>query len=299
MSDPVEPDNAEDTQDESFFNWSIMLRWFLIPSIVVAVGISVVGLIAVITTQEKGTSELLFEMGPQNAPARRWQAAYGLSALVLAKPDDLPVGFASQIIEYFDHSIDRDDEDPRFRQFLALILLNLRDRQALPVLKKAITSPIDIETRICAVMALSEVGVVGDGLSPLVLELIRDDDPAIRKVGIYAAGRIGGPETLEPLRERLEDNVLDVRWNAALSLARRGDASGSTLLGSMMDRDYVRDNGNLDWDGESRVVRNALIALAQLQVTPNTELLSQLAANDKDPEVRRLANHALQTAQSN
>ena len=199
----------------------------------------------------------------------------------------------------FTIAIDRDDEDPRFRQFLALILLNLRDRQSLPVLKKAITSPIDIETRICAVMALSEVGAVDDGLSSLVLELIRDDDPALRKVGIYAAGRVGGPETLEPLRERLEDSVLDVRWNAALSLARRGDPAGTTLLESMVDRNYVRDSGNLDWDGESRVVRNALVALAQLQVTPDTELLSQLADNDKDPEIRRLANQALQTAQSN
>jgi HEAT repeat protein len=146
---------------------------------------------------------------------------------------------------------------------------------------------------------LSEVGSVEDDLSPLVLELIRDEDPAIRKVGIYAAGRIGGPETLEPLRERLEDNVLDVRWNAALSLARRGDPAGVTLLGRMMDRDYVRDSGNLDWDGESTVVRNALIALAQLQVTPDAAALSQLVANDKDPGVRQLANEALQAAKSN
>jgi HEAT repeat protein len=237
-------------------------------------------------------------MSPQNAPERRWQAAYGLSASVLANKDDLPVGFAAQIIAYFDHAITRDDEDPRFRQFLALILLNLEDRSAIPVLKKAITSDIDVETRICAVIALSEIGVVEDELSPLVLTLIRDPDPAIRKVGTYAAGRVGGPATLEPLRDRLTDTELDVRWNAALSLARRGDPSGSTLLESMVQRTYVRDSGNLDFEAESAVVRNALIALAQLDITPDEEYLTGLAADDKDAEVRRLANEALLASQA-
>jgi HEAT repeat protein len=277
---------------------ALILRWFLIPALVVTIGVTLVGIIAVVTTREMTPAELLYEMRPGNSETRRWQAAFGLSTAVTAKRDELPEGFTQQVIRYLDDAIDDRRGDPRFRQFLAVVLLNLGDREAIPVLEKALGVEEDVQMRISAMRALSEIATEEDGLSSPIIRMMGDSDAGARKVAAYAAGKIGGPVTIRPLSIALEDPVVDVRWNAALSLARLGDDSGHDQLASMLDREYVREVSNLDWEGESAVVRNAVLGLARLDGGRYSSLLSRVAEEDEDPEVRQLAGDALRVSAS-
>jgi len=272
---------------------SMLLRWFLIPALVVAAGVALVGGISILTTKSMSPAELLYQLRPGNSEARRWQAAYGLSAVVTAKKDELPPGFSRQLIRYFGDCVDgKDRGDPRFMQYLALALLNLRDRDAIPVFRRALRLEDDSSTRIYALMALSEMRSPADSLGGAVAALMDDPDPAIRTMAAYAAGKIGGAAAVGPLRSHLEDTDLDVRWNAALGLARMGDDSGLDLLMRMTDRTYLREVSGLDREGESEVVRNAVIGLGQLNA-PIEHLLSRIAREDQDPEVRRAASESL------
>ncbi len=271
-----------------------LVRWFLIPALVVTVGVGLIGLISVITTTAQSPVELLYELRPGNSETRRWQAAYALSAVAMEKRDELPPGFSREVIRSFDHAVEGDRAaDPRLRRFLALTLLALGDPEAIPVLERALDLEEDVPTRICALKALSEIGSVEHGLSGSVVRMLEDPDPGMRKVAAYAAGKIGGPAALGALRAVLRDPVVDVRWNGALSLARMGDDSGLDLLARMADRSYVREVSDLDWEGERAVVRNAVIGLAHLGSASHVPLLSRLALEDEDVQVQKLAREAL------
>ena len=56
---------------------------------------------------------------------------------------------------------------------------------------------------------------------------------------VYALGALPGDAQLVTLRTALEDAEPDVRWNAAVALARKGRHEGVPVLRQMLDRQYV------------------------------------------------------------
>src|SRR5206468_4749643 len=52
-------------------------------------------------------------------------------------------------------------------------------------------------------------------------------------------GALPGDEQAATLRTALEDPAPDVRWNAAVALARHGSHEGVPVLRQMLDRAYV------------------------------------------------------------
>ncbi len=287
-----------DKKAKTTFGFTVFLRWFLIPALAVAIGVGLVSFIAILTTTASDPEELLYQLRPGNSEMQRWQAAYGLAMAVRSRRDELSPHVKRQVIRYFAESLEEDAEsDPRFRRFLALTLLALRDPESVSVLRKALDIEDDVTTRIYALKALAEIGPTDDDLSVSILRMLGDSDPAIRKTAAYAAGRIGTPVTIGPLRESLGDPEVDVRWNAALALARMGDKSGLSLLARMLDHSYVRSATNLSMDGESEVVKSAIVAVAELEAVEQAPLLRRLQNEHPDPEVRRLAARALETFQ--
>src|SRR5262249_11954005 len=131
------------------------------------------------------------------------------------------------------------DDDPRVRRYLALALGRLDPPlapAAVTALTKALADP-DGETRISAIWAL---GTSGDqAVIPKLLPMFQSTDGGIRKMVVYALGALPGDAQDETLRTALEDPVADVRWNAAVALARHGKLEGVPVLRQMLDRDAV------------------------------------------------------------
>ena len=48
---------------------------------------------------------------------------------------------------------------------------------------------------------------------------------------VYALGALPGDAQLDTLRAALQDAAPDVRWNAAIALARHGDRQGAGVSG--------------------------------------------------------------------
>lgn len=146
------------------------------------------------------------------------------------------------------------------------------------------------------------LGAIGERLGPAerlvaaraLIGLLHGEDHGLRMVGAIGLQTLPTPETVPALQEVLDSPSVELRLNAALSLARLGDASAEAVLLEMTGSEpYLaeRERQPAKWTrakriGESRT--KALEALVELERPPGAERLRVLA-EDEDPLVRELA----------
>ncbi len=275
---------------------ALAVQFFLIPLAVV--GVTALGylgfrsLVGDTRTAQDYVTEVRF--GGAN---RRWPAAYELSRL-LSDPKvraDRTLGPA--LVKAFEDSAN--DDDPRVRRYLALALGRLDPplpTEAVAVLSKALDDP-DGEARISAIWAL---GASGDAaVIPKLLPLYQSTDAGIRKMVVYALGALPGDSQNATLRAALEDSTADVRWNAAVALARHGNLDGVPVLRQMLDRESVermvkRDvRADDDQDPIADVMISGLRAVATLKTPALKPAVESLSQQDRSMRVRQAALEAL------
>jgi HEAT repeat protein len=275
---------------------ALAVQFFLVPLAVVAIAVGVYVGFRSLLADDRGPAEYLAEIR-NGGSTRRWPAAYELSRL-MADPKvrgDKTLGPA--LVKAFEESTD----DPRVRRYLALAIGRLDPplpADAVADLTKALQDP-DSETRITAIWALGSSGdpAVVDKLLPLFSA--PDTDAGIRKMTVYALGALPGDKQLETLRTALQDPVADVRWNAAVALARKGSHEGVTIVAQMLDRPYVeqavkRDvRVDEDQDPIADVMISGLRAAAILKDDTLKTSVRTLSQNDKSLKVREAALEAL------
>mgnify|MGYP003693740957 CR=1 FL=1 len=210
------------------------------------------------------------------------------------------------------------NEDPRVRRYLALAIGRLDPPlppEAVAALVESLEDPerhwnpdwfsrlngwsdIDInEARISTIWAL---GSSGDPSVVAKLEpLYNSADAGIRKIVVYALGALPGDSQIDTLRTALEDSATDVRWNAAVALARHGRADGMPVLRQMIDRAYVeqvvkRDvRQDSDQDPIAEVMIGGLRAIASLKDTSVKAPVEVVSQQDRSLRVRQAALEAL------
>ena len=226
-----------------------------------------------------------------------WEPAFRLSRL-LARKDVAGTDprFVPELIQVFES---KREEDARVRRYLALSLGEVHDPRAVDALVRALQDP-DAQTVLYAVWAL---GTIGDArAAPDLVPLLENQDPGLRKIAAYALGALDAPEALGPLRGLLNDPVEDVAWNAALSLARRGDRTGLPLLLRMLDRSYLDRQQRADETGrlyplsedqKEEAIRSALRSVVLLRDTDHLDLLRGLRDTDPNLRVRQAAFESL------
>jgi HEAT repeat protein len=275
---------------------ALAIQFFLIPLAVV--GATVLGymgfraLVADARTPQDYVNEVRF--GGSN---RRWPAAYELSRLLSDPKVRADRALAPALVQAFEESAS--DDDPRVRRYLALALGRLDpplSPAAVKALTKAISDP-DAETRISAIWAL---GTSGDqAVIPTLVPLFQSPDGGIRKMVVYALGALPGDTQDETLKTALEDALPDVRWNAAVALARHGKLEGVPVLRQMMDRESVarivkRDvRVDEDQDPIADVMISGLRAAAVLKESSLKPAVEALSHDDRSLRVRQAALEAL------
>jgi HEAT repeat protein len=293
---------------------ALAVQFFLIPLAVVAViGLVYLGFRSMVT-DTRGPREYLAEV--QNGGTdRRWPAAYELSRLM----DDPKVradrSLAPALVNAFEQA---KDDDPRIRRYLALAIGRLDPplpADAIDVLSASLDDPDRVapqdwisrltgwsdsdlgEVRISTIWAL---GASGDPRVATRLQpFYQSPDAGVRKMVVYALGALPGDAQLDTLRAALQDAAPDVRWNAAVGLARHGDRQGAGVIRQMIDRDYVerivtrevRQDQNLDPIAD--VMISGLRAAAALKDGTMREPIAALSQQDRSMKVRQAALEAL------
>ena len=266
---------------------SLAVQFFLIPLAVVAVVVAVYGGFRMMVTDERTPEEYLLDVRT-GGRERRWPAAYELSRLM----DDPAVeerypGLGGALLDAF---VDSRGDDPRIRRYLALAIGRLRTPPpgTVEALAEALDDP-DSETVISVVWALASLG--GEAVVPRIVSMYQSSDAGVRKMAVYALGVLPTDGAHTTLRAALDDPAPDVRWNAAVALARHGDGRSAGVLARMLDRDHVTGlvtASEIRLDPAGEVMISGLRAVAGLGgAGVGEDLRSSIATiADSDPNVR-------------
>ena len=275
---------------------ALAVQFFLIPLTVVAVTVTVYVGFRSLLADDRSPKEYLAEIR-NGGSDRRWPAAYELSRLMSNPKVRADKTLAPALVKAFQES----KSDPDVRRYLALAIGRLDPplpADAVADLTHALDDP-DSQTRISVIWALGSSG--DQAVVPRLISLYhaQDTDAGIRKMIVYALGALPGDGQIDTLRTALQDSTPDVRWNAAVALARHGRSEGTTVLRQMIDRAYVertvkRDvRQDDDQDPIADVMISGIRAGAAIKDSSLKPAITTLSQQDRSMKVRQAALEAL------
>ena len=266
---------------------TILFQFVVFPLGIVVIAVAIFLLFGQLASEDASIPSYLSDIR-SGSDHRKFQAAYELSKSIkrgeAARYPDLAV----QLGELYRGA---KDDDPRIRQYLALVMGRVGDKRATQFLVEAVREPL-VETRIYALAALAELR---DPASvPAVIEATRDGEKDVRKTAFFTLGEIRDPRGVDPLAAGLEDREADVRFNAALALSRFGDKRAAPTLRAMMDRSVLDRVPGMRPDQKDDAMAAAITAYARLEGETAREVLQPIADRDPSVRVRSVAKAALQ-----
>ena len=290
---------------------ALAVQFFLIPLAVVAVAVSVYVGFRSLLADSRSPHDYLAEIRTGGS-SRAWPAALELSAAMSDPKARSDKQLASELVKAF---ADSKDADPRVRKYLALAIGRVDPplpSDAVDVLLKSLDvpetpwtpdpwsrfngwTPEMAETRISTIWALGGSG--DERVVARLTPLFAVSDPGVRKIVVYA--RRPGTTQIDTLRTALQDDTADVRWNAAVALARKNNRDGVPVLKQMLDRAYVEQTVKrevrLDEDKDpiADVMISGLRAAATLKDESLKPSISALSTSDRSMKVRDAALEAL------
>jgi HEAT repeat protein len=275
----------------------LVLQFFIFPMAIVAACVAVFVIFGLISSDAKSARDHLADVrrGGGMFGVKRWQAAFAFAgALEADKGRDAASRdpeLVKETVALFEES---KDDDPRVRRYLALALGRMRDAAAVPALQAVVRDPAegqDAETLIHSILAL---GAIGDPSAlPELIRLAGHSDAGLRKAAVHALGAFDTPEVRAALVRALEDPVADVRWNAALVLARRREPAAAPVVARMLERSHLSSVPELTPEQADEVVLQAIGAAAALGDPSLRPPLSRLRDSDPNLKVREAARVAL------
>ena len=293
---------------------ALAVQFFLIPLAVVAITVAVYVGFRSLMTDDRRAPDYLSELR-NGGSDRRWPAAYELSRMMADPKVRSDRSLAPALVSAFERA---KDDDPRVRRYLALALGRLDPPLppvAIDVLMKSLDEPdqawspdllsriagwSDIEVGEARISTIWALGSSGDpSVVPKLQPLYVSKDAGIRKIVVYALGALPGDAQLVTLRTALQDEALDVRWNAAVALARHGNHEGVSVLRQMLDRHYVEQavkrvvRQDEDRDPIADVMISGLRAAATLKDDTLKVSVTNLSLQDRSMKVRQAAIEAL------
>jgi HEAT repeat protein len=95
------------------------------------------------------------------------------------------------------------------------------------------------------------------------------------------------------LQRAMTDGEADVRWNAAVALARFGDRSAAPVIREMLDRNHLARIQGIREEQKEQAILVAVPVYARLMGREAEPELRKLAESDPSLEVRSVAKEAL------
>ena len=275
---------------------ALAVQFFLIPLTVVAVTVAVYVGFRSLLADDRSPKDYLAEIR-NGGSDRRWPAAYELSRLMANPKVRADKTLAPELVKAFQES----KSDPDVRRYLALAIGRLDPplpADAIADLTHALDDP-DSQTRISVIWALGSSG--DEAVVPRLIPLYQAQgaDAGIRKMIVYALGALPGETQIDTLRTALQDSTPDVRWNAAIALARHGHSDGAPVLHEMVDRAYVEKNvkrevrQDEDQDPIADVMISGIRAGAAIKDPSIKPAIEKLSRQDRSMKVRQAALDAL------
>ena len=277
-------------KSESSRIYTLFYSFFLIPFMIAIFGAVFFLLFKFITYETNDAAELLNQVKIGSA-TKRWQSAYELSK-VLNNPETIPedISFKNQMISAYKHSI---NDDPLVRAYLAIAMGATRDI----FYGNQLIVGLNDENRESRLAAIQAVGMVGENSAIKKLEKIatRSDYQDERLAATMSLGFIGDTNSIPTLNKLLNDHEPNIRWDAAIALAKMGEKSSLPIIENLMDRDYLMTFPELDYKEINKVIMIAIETSSLLADSKFEPKLTKLAKSDENLKIRDAAIKTLKS----
>ena len=278
------------TPEEQSRVYVLFYSFFLIPLMVTIIGVLFFMVVRFVTFESGNPQEYLTQIKIGSA-SKRWQSAYELSK-ILSDPNKVPLDeqFKNSIMSAFEESL---HDDPKVRMYLALAMGRTGD----DAYGASLLTALNDKKAEIVTAAIQALGLIQ--YSPAVAQLsvmaTSSEFQPVRLASVISLGQIGDDSSLLLLKKLLDDEEANIRWDAAIALAKMGDSSGSIIINSLLNRAYYKNFKEIDsWETEKAILV-AIQVSSQLGGEQFKLNLLTLAKEDPNMEIR---NAALKTLES-
>jgi len=264
--------------------YTLYYAFFLIPLIITIFGVMFFFMFKVLTYETSAPEDYLTDIQIGSA-TKRWQAAFELSKL-LSNPEMVPTdeGFKNKMISIYEHSI---HDNPMVRTYMALAMGRTGQQEYGPTLMNGMNDK-DKGSRLAAIKALGLLAYAPavNGIQEFADEKYSN---AERLAATIALGNIGEKSIIPILQKLLDDEEPNIRWDAAIALAKLEDSSGVQVIVNLLDRSYFEHFTEVDEEEEVQAIMVAIQVSSQFPSNLFVTNLLKLAAFDKNMQIRDLA----------
>ncbi len=266
----------------------IVHSFFVVPFLIAAFGVLLFFMWRLLTYEPKGAEEYLADVKIGSA-TKRWQSAFELSRL-LANPDMPQISdrFVSEMHSAYEYALR--DPDTRVRQYLIRAMGQTANPSFVVTIQNALNE-YNEDVVADAIYSLSYYNEIEN--VKLIVQQTDHPSALVRNRAAIALGAMSADDSFTGLRSLLSDPEPNVRWNAAVSLAKHGDPSGRTVLLNLLDRSYLARFEGVDRYESEQAMMVAIQAAAMLDDSEIDEVLRVLSDTDENLKLRDLAKKAL------
>lgn len=265
--------------------FSLFVKLFIVPALIVAIALGIF-LLGTLALQHPKNAQQYLEELKSDSTSRRWQSAYELSRMLnQGEKIQFDDALRADLVKTFTEA---KTDDPRVREYLALVLGRLQEKTAVPALSDAVHDESN-DVKIYSLWALGNIEDPAGG--PAALSALSDPDPEVERMAVGALSALRYAPAKNALEANLGSSNLPLRYDSAVALARIKDDRAVPTLLEMME---LKATGQPDKD---QILQSSkLAAIEGAQELNNPELHSQLVEmgkNDPDLKVRGAALDAL------
>ena len=266
----------------------VIHSFFVVPFIIAIFGVLIFLMLRILTIEPRTAQDYLHDV-KIGGNTKRWQGAFELSK-ILANPGMVPreERFVNDLISTFEYS--EKERDDRIRIYLALAMGRTKDLRYATILEKTLN---DENEEILAAVIYS-LGLINSPTSLEQLLLMFEHESArVRHQVVVALGNYDGDQVQIILKQALHDPEPNVRWDAAIALAKQKDDSGRRILLDLMDRKYLDSFPNIDAVEQNQAILAAIRAGRDILDDELRQVLLDLMENDLNMKVRQAARNTL------
>ena len=266
----------------------VIHSFFVVPFIIAIFGVLIFLMLRILTIEPRTAQDYLHDV-KIGGNTKRWQGAFELSK-ILANPGMVPreERFVNDLISTFEYS--EKERDDRIRIYLALAMGRTKDLRYATILEKTLN---DENEEILAAVIYS-LGFINSPTSLEQLLLMFEHESArVRHQVVVALGNYDGDQVQIILKQALNDSEPNVRWDAAIALAKQKDDSGRRILLDLMDRKYLDSFPNIDAVEQNQAILAAIRASRDILDDELRQVLLDLMENDLNMKVRQAARNTL------
>ena len=275
------------TEKKSLFK-VVIHSFFVVPFIIAIFGVLIFLMLRILTIEPRTAQDYLHDV-KIGGNTKRWQGAFELSK-ILANPKMVPKEerFVNDLISTFEYSAK--ERDDRIRIYLALAMGRTKDWRYATILEKTLN---DKNEEIIAAVIYS-LGLINSPSSlEQLLHMFEHESARVRHQVVVALGNYDGDQVQTVLKQALNDPEPNVRWDAAIALAKQKDNSGRRILLDLMDRKYLDSFPNIDAVEQNQAILAAIRASRDILNDELRQVLTDLMENDLNMKVRQAARNTL------